>query len=288
MAISLELRFEDVDATQSESQDDDGATLRYVALTDAGESEADVRAYAIANIPTIYDGLGFTKVGVKRKADAIFDITATYEPLNSPYTLPALEPDEVRYSIRSGSSGSMRRTYSDSLISETVATGMTEYEFSGTAVERVIGIKHTSDGLEVEGVDVPTGQIELSLETVKDNTAISGGWLVTLAEYANAFAFNSATYKGFAAGTLQIVDYQASQRGGSNPDWDISISMIYSRNLTSINVGNGITVPSKLGHDYLDVLFARKVINGLPLSVPVRAAVHRLYPYIDFNVTLGI
>jgi hypothetical protein len=288
MAIVITPKFKDIESTDAVAIGEDSALIHYVAITTEDEDEPAVRAQAVADIPLVYSGLILTKVFIRRESDDVWEIDVSYESDDSESTLPKLEVDQVRWSVRSGSSGTLKRTFSLELIEEVVAAGFDDYQFDGTAAERVIGLTSTADGLEVEGIDVPQGRVEITVQTVKSALQVNAGYLVDLANYASDHAFSAVAWRGFPAGTIQLVDYSADQRGGDNPDWDIGMSLVYSPNLTNIDIGNGITIASKKGHEILDVLYARKTIQSLPLSIPIRAAVHRANPLINLNAALGI
>ena len=245
----------------------------------------------------MYEGLALARISISRRSDDIWDVDPEYDPLESAAALPRLNPNEVRYAIRSVNAGTAKQLFSLELVSETIGNNVAGYRLAGGKSEKVIGLTKTKDGIEARGVDVPIGQIEINLETVKDDDAISTGYLLSLTDFANRRVTNSVMYRGFAAGTLQIVDCGSTIRAGENPDWDISISMVFSPNLTNIEVGNGIVVPSKKGHQLLDILYEVKRENTaaagspavvLPLAVPVRAAVHRIKDEINFAHALRI
>ena len=296
MSIQLEQKFLNVESTDGTANSDDATTLHYQVITDAGETEDDVRDHCRANLPTGYFGLVRENFSLARASDSLWEVDVEFGPADSAKALPKLEVDQTRYSIRGGSGGSAKRTFSLGLISEHVAPGVGGLRLADGPAERIIGLTVDKNGYEAKGVDEPVGQISIDIETVKNAENISGGYLVSLAEYAKRQLVNSATFRGFAAGTLKIVDFDAAVRGGDDPDWDISIQIEYEPNLTNIVVGNGITVTSKKGHELLDVLYDVQIRNTapagppvkLPLAVPIRAAVHQMKDTLNFNTALGI
>lgn len=288
MAITLELQYLDASFTDGTSDSSDSAEISWFAFADNGENEIAVHAHAVANLPAFYNNLVLSSIDIDRLNDRTFRVSPSYKSAADPKTRKKLAVDETRWSITSSGSETVTQTYSEELISETVAPGFAEYEFTGTPVEKVMGITNTAEGLEVEGVEVPTGAIELSVETVKSDDQITGGYLVALAEAVARQHTNSVAYNGFPIGTLRLIDYQANDRGGDTPDRDINVSISYSPNLTNLDVGGGLIVPKKNGHDIVDVMYVREAVNGLPLSKPIRAAVHRVHDGIDFAAVLGI
>ncbi|MEO1530215.1 MAG: hypothetical protein AAFX06_32900 [Planctomycetota bacterium] len=288
MTISVEEKLPGIQSRDGTSDDNDGVEWEYHIHTE-GEDEASVRAAAKAGIPETYQDLIRSNILLVERGPNLWSATAEYEAPSRFTTLPKLSVDQVRWGIRTGGGESVKRTYSDALISETTAGGAAVFSLAGQPEERLMGISSTKDGWEVEGVDWDTGAIEIFVETVKSGAQISAGYLVTLATYAKLRVVNSAIWNGFAIGTLKLVTFNDRHRGGTSGDRDIDMSFSFEPNLTNINVGNGLVVPEKQGHDRLDVQFqSRRSTNGLPTSVPVRVAVHRDRPRVDFATALGI
>jgi hypothetical protein len=294
MTMSLQTAWDDVETTASLSESDQAATFRYMVFTDDGETEDDVRDYAMPRVPDVYAGLLFTKMDVKRKqeADDVWSITAYYESPASSFALPKLSAGETRWSIRNGGGSTVKRLYSLGLVSEHVSedTG-SNYKFEATKAERLVGISVGKDGkgFEVEGKDVSLGNIEISVETVVSNAEATGAYLTAASAAADANAINDNTWKVFAAETLRLIDFNASQRAGNNPDWDVAMTFVFSPSLTNIRVPNiSKPIPAKKGQQLLDVMFAEKKVGKFSLSVPVRAAVHDWYPKINFASVLKV
>lgn len=293
MTISINRAYADISGTDGISASEDNLEVHYILYGDNGENESDVVAFIQnpANIPTTYLGLGLESSSFERldETENHWDVTANYVNTGSPTTLPKLEADEVRWSIVGGNGGTVKQTFSKSLVSETLPSGNTKPAFDTTAAETAVGLVHRDGDFEIEGVDVTVGNTEISVQTVWDYaTAITGGRLLAAAEYANVKAINSATWEGFPAGTLQVESFSARNRSGSTPEYEVDFSFTFSRNLTNIDVGNGITVPSKKGHQHLEVLYTKQEISGLPIPVPIRAAVHDLFDEINFATALGL
>lgn len=287
MTVSVNARWLDVSTTDGIAFSDDGAVLRYVCTTDSNELEPAVRAAMHSAAPATYEGLIKGPLELERGGDDIWFAEVEYVPVTSPAARPKLEVDDVQWSITSGSGGTQKRVFSKELVSENATE--TKYEWSGTPAERVLGVSTNADGAyEVEGIDTPIGEIAIEIKTTKSEADVTAGYLVTLADAAKERSGNSLQWNVFPAKTLQLRTFSAVERAGTSPPYDITIGAVYSPNLTSVSIGNGLSVSTKAGHDIIDVLFVRKTVNGLPLSVPVRAAVHRVVDYIDFATVLGI
>lgn len=293
MTISIERRWNDVSAVDGVSDNDDHLEVTYILRADDNEDESNVLTFVqnSTNIPHAYLGLFIRNVQFGRHEDTeeYWLVVATYASGTASWTIPKLDVDEVWWAITGGAGESRRRTYSDSLISETLPAGATSPTLTATANELAMGLVHRDGDFEIDGIELPVGGTRVAVRTVWDHAgAITAGRLLAAAEYNDLYATNSVAWKIFEAGTLQIEDFNASYRPGTNPTWDVSFTLLYSKNLTNIDVGNGIVVPSKKGHEILDVLYMKKQVDGLPLPVPVRAAVHAWTPSVNFTTVLGL
>ena len=290
MTIFLEPRFRDITSTVGVATGDDSAVIRYVVTTDNSEVEIDIRNFVTDtnNIPADYEGLQIGPIEIKREGDDVWSVDVTYQSPSAANTVKKLDVDEVRYSIRIGSSGSRQRYWSEQLIAEYPTNG--QYQFSGTPLEKIIGLQLKKDGdTTASGVPISERMIEVSIETVRDTDTYLG----TLADAVYNHSVNSAQWNIFGAQTLRLEAFDFSNRGDGS--FDVSIDAIYEPALTNIDVGNGITVAEKKGQHFLDILTQEKVItSGGPggiqvvAEVPVRAAVHRIFPEIDFATVLTL
>lgn len=285
MTITIKDKFLDVASSDGEAFENDGATFEKLIETTNNETEADVRTALKAGTPTTYLDLIRDRIDLQRtEVDGVWEASVSYVASTSVSALPKLAVGDVRWSITAGSGGTAKRTFSKSLVSEVASS--TDYEFSGTAAELALGLKNDK-GFSVEGIDVPVGSVQIQLQAVRSAADVTAGFLNTLSAAAVNKVVNSLAWNNFPAGTLQIVNTSANERAGTGAPWDITATMDYQPNLTSISVGNGLTVTAKDGHDELDVLYVKKVVGQFTVSVPVRAAVHRLFDRVDFATVYG-
>lgn len=287
MTISIEQKWKGEQMEDGISRGDDSAEVYYICHADDNETRAEIldAARDDTNIPQNFEGLQIRSVALQQLDDHDYwDIVATYGSASFPQTLPKLDPEEIRITIQSGNGGTAKRKFSRGLVSETFATGYTAPALSGTAAANAVGIVYRDGDFEIDGVDVPIGGIAITLETTRTHAQmVTGGEALTITEYIDEHAVNSDTYQGYPAGTLMIESGSLKPQSGDEPDWDVVLNLLFSKNLTSIDVGNGITVPSKKGHQELDVLFVKKEIGSLPIPIPIRAAVHDMFPEISFT-----
>lgn len=230
-----------------------------------------------------------------------------YDPL-----LPSTDPQPTRLSIRSGGSKTKRRIYSRGIQEEVgepdfLWAGFSQL-FSDLINLRVDDSEDTGAMFVPEGFEDPIGSVEIVVETVRLNDNIQvDGYLVQLAEYAAKRVVNNATYKGFPAGSLELNQFSANQRGGENGDtasnvqpWDVVMLFNYQAGVAK---GDFIMPPGLKGkslvndikgHQAVDILYTNKetteAISGAKFVLPTaqRLAVHDVREEIDFEVELKI
>lgn len=297
MTITLTRKWIDT-STETSIAGDDKTEMMFLAHADDGERDEDVDAFCQldVNLSQSYNGKGI--VGFRVEAtehDELFNVVVNYESRTSSQTLPRLNEGEVRWSVKTAKQGTAKKTYSRSLVSESVIDPQlanAAWKFSGTASERVVGLRIGTGGkgYEIEGKDIGLGTVIIDVQTVVGDVRISSGYLVTAALHAAQEPTNSAIWNGFPIGTLRLIDYAASPRSSAagDPEYDVNFALDYQPNLTGLSIASEMPAFDKKGHELLDVMYKKKVIQGIPLSVPVRAAVHEWYPEIDLATVLGI
>lgn len=290
MTIHIHQSWDGEEIEDGISPGDDSAEVAYRCYADADETRAQVLTAArdSSNIPHTYEGLQIRAVSLIQTDDHDrWNIIASYGSPSFPLTLPQLEVGDIRVQVQSGNGGTARRTFSRALISETLAPGVTVPTLAGTAAATAVGIVYRDGDFEIEGVDVPIGGTSIQIETTFSHAQmVTGGHQLALSNFIDEKAVNSDTFLGYPAGCLRVDTGSLRPQSGNEPDWDVVLNMEFSQNLTNISVGNGITVPAKLGHHQLDVLFTKDEIQGLPIPVPKRAAVHEMFPTAPFNTAI--
>lgn len=95
---------------------------------------------------------------------------------------------------------------------------------------------------------------------------------------------NNAAFRGFDAGEVLFTGC-SGRRVGNDPEdlWELTFNFSASPNETNLEIGNGITVASKAGWDYLWIKYGEQVVEGVVTKVPVAAYVERVYSAISFN-----
>lgn len=319
MSIDIQYRWVDVETIDGTDQDDQGE-LFFVARTTAGEDEKAVRKFAKESInstrdpntgdiippsgttspviptnysgiliPPDYDGLGVTQLRTQRtESDNAFHITAVYRSRADAATFRKLEAGECRWTMRTSQSGTAKMTHSRGLVQEIYAPPELKYET--TPLETALGVKWGDHGaFEKQGIDVSVGTILVDVQAVVSSEHIDAGYILNCATWAVQRCTNANDWSIFPAGTLKILDFIARSRSvdpratapDDVPDYDVAFVMEYQPNLTAVQIGDLGTVDKK-GHQHLDLTFGKKEINRMPASVPVRAAVHDIFPTVQF------
>lgn len=141
------------------------------------------------------------------------------------------------------------------------------------------------DGQRVNGVDIVI-PVYTFLEThFKSTSSVSNTYRKTLANLTGKV--NNGSFRGFDAGEVQF-------RGASGQlvivegtqQWQLTYQFAASPNLTNVPVGD-LTVSSKLGWDYMWVLYGDAVDAQTLVQQPIAAYVERLYEFASFG-DLGI
>ncbi|MDM4015279.1 hypothetical protein [Roseiconus lacunae] len=291
MTLSIERAWNDVAFTDGVSSGDDELELKFLIRGDDDEDETDLLPFVQnpANIPNGYLGLAKQNVHVDRyeDTDEYWLAVASYAASNVSWTRPKLEVNDVRWWVKGGGGQTVKKKFARRLVSESLPTGATHPTLAGSPLETAMGIDYQDGEPLINGLDVRVGSTQIGVQTVWSHSqAVTDGRVVKVAEYANHGAVNKIAWQGFAAGTLSIEEFEAQYRSGEDPDWDISFTFSFEPNLTNIDAGNGITVPSKKGHQYFDTFYMAGEVSGVVLPVLKRVAVLEDHPEINYAAEL--
>jgi hypothetical protein len=143
-----------------------------------------------------------------------------------------------------------------------------------------INVSRSGHDLTIDGIDLPGGNATSSW-TFKTNTGIVTPTYEATVETLMG-GVNDVIWKGRAAGTMRCVSCSARHIGGNRVEIDFGFQ--FSANQTFINVGGGITVASKKGHELLWVYYEDAVEDTLKLRYkkPCIAVVEQVFPNVNF------
>jgi hypothetical protein len=246
------------------------ARLQYVGFgtTDDDEAESALRAI----LPMEFRWIPLRSWSIRPLGGDCWEGSAEYSTKERPEP-----PDtgEVRFSCDT-TGGTVHLTHS-------LAT--TAYAPVGSTAPDHYGAIGPGKNGEVKGVDITLPELKFSLSYRLPHADLTLAYVYTL--FGLTGKVNDAAFKGFAAGELLFCGAQAEE--GTNTDATVTFNFIASANAANIAIGSAITVTSKLGHQYLDVMYdeADDAAAKHFVSRPIAAYVHTVYDTADFSL-LGI
>jgi hypothetical protein len=152
----------------------------------------------------------------------------------------------------------------------------------------------TWDGKEAKGIDVPFAEPTFQIVKYYAAASVTTEAFQNLCSAASPPRTNNGVWLGFAAGEVAYFGASAEAdiplRGGISRTKPIPITLDYgySPNLTSIAVGNGITVASKKGWEVLDVRYIKEADGDSLVPKPIHAHVWRVFDEMDYATFFGI
>lgn len=142
-------------------------------------------------------------------------------------------------------------------------------------------INYTEDGAQGANIDIPVLTFSIKRNYTKGTFNLA--WLATAASFVGLP--NNATWRGFGIGEVKLVGVDGSNDSGK---FDVvTFNFAASPSFTNIVIpslfGN-ITVPSKLGWQYLHVQYEPTIDSrGHKVDSPIAAHVDELTPGVNLN-----
>ena len=318
MTLWHEQKWDEVRSEERSSGKNRAVWRNFVWSDNATDTENEVRAYLASQYAPTYFELPLASIVVDERiedrpanpANGVaarqgWSATVTYETGTGESKKP--KPGEegetfTVWEIRAGGGETMSMQASLALIQEKAVNQ--DYEigtFSDFA--RILGIKRgtsshpgeNSGHWVTEGVPVPLGSIEIVAHAWKSNATVTAGYMGTVSEWAARNAVNVADWKVFPAKTLRIVDFQAKQQVGEDSGWEMTFNFSYSAKVTAAELNASLPTldpftEDKQGHHVLDILHCAENIQpkNFTLQIPYRAAIHQVYPEINYTTVLQI
>lgn len=265
-------------------------TRTFVVYDVLDQLQAEAQAYAAASVT--YMGL-VRRPGIASRSTGYAQWEAEFEyavpedddedPQGELPTLGTLEMD--------GSGGTRHVTQCISQTAYPAGKGQ------GLVDAKVVGWH--KDGVNGADIDIPGGTITLTKKWLPQ--AITGSYLRGLQRlrgktnknpYTLAWAFRKKAYSiTYDPGELRFLFHRAKTsvtRAGTGV-WELTYAMADSENRANVDIGEGITIPSIRGHQYLSVVYKKKTITNpaTTIEVPEMALVSTMYEEEDFFAKLG-
>jgi hypothetical protein len=121
-----------------------------------------------------------------------------------------------------------------------------------------------------------------SLSYTTNQTFINDTYLDTIEDMVERGVFNSTEFLGRPIGSLQLVGFSADE--GVTGDWSIGYSFGYKKAQTSVDIGDGVTIPTIRGCDtYWPIEVETYSSDSIQPKVKA-AVVGQAWPLEDFSV----
>lgn len=266
------------------------AALTFIVVVDAGEGSQEAVDAAVEFSPPVVHTAETDLIRTEGQPQVLtpldssgygsYKVTISYSEDDEEKSQERPEPGTWHYSLDSGNT-SVRVYKSLAQISYDGPDGVETPDYGN-----VIGW----DGKEAKGVDDSAAAPEFQITAYFEARQITPEFFAEMCE--KAYQTNQNAWCGFPAGTLM---YQGMTGQGDIPTVagqrvkpvPLVFKFGYSKNLTNIDLGDGIIVPSKKGWEYLDVQY-QTVDDGTFTKPKVkRWSVHRMKPEMDFKTELG-
>lgn len=165
------------------------------------------------------------------------------------------------------------------------AISQTSYAPAGETAPDMAGSINVDQDGNVNGVDFPVPAYKFTeTHTLSDGDVDSA---FKTAIFGLVGAVNDASFREFAAGAVRFMGARGQKN--DNNTWDFTFLFEASPNRTNIDVGGGITVATKQGHDYLWTYLTEDTdgASNRLVPIPLAAYVAKLAQDGDFS-QLGI
>ena len=257
----------------------DGSVTRKWVLIGT-QDEAEVYAYVVVNTDEYWDGFIRNNIEFEPQGGLIWHVTVTYgitgqgggeSPVGSEVPTEVSVPADDE-SLGAGwqfdtGGGTVHITQSITTISGTRRGGGVATDF-----KNAIGVTKDS----VEGCDIFTPGYEWSRTVARP--VCTPAYIKTLAELTGTV--NNDAWYHYDQG--EVLFLGASGQRNDDGKWSITYKFSVRFNQGNIEVCDNLTVPSKLGHEYLWVLYAEEVQAGQVAPLPEAAYVEQVYEFKDF------
>ena len=248
-----------------------GSEIPYRAHTNQPGTDtlATIRAYVAANIPATLDGASLTGV----------EVVLQHQDANQAWYFC-----EARYG---GGGGFVydppaRIAFNATLANELMAKSFSVVENgsgAGTAPDRDGLMLVNSEG-KAEGTNVRRPVFIVRQNGTLTDSEVNGTYA---ANWLSAFgSVNNSTYAGYPAGTLLFQSLNAEPK--SSGGYDVRLEFAYRPPELSVDVGDGMTIASLAGWDFLEIvpMLSFDDVTKLITTEADFFYVHRIYPRVTW------
>lgn len=163
-----------------------------------------------------------------------------------------------------------------------IFTAINQSKYGATAPDVGNSINVTKKG--IEGVDINIPVYTAAERHIVSSSFVTTAYKATLLKLVGSM--NASNFKGLNAGEGLLVGASGSSRDDGR--WELEYRWAGAPNKTNIDVGNGITVSSKRGWDYLWLMYEDQQDDSYRIvPKPIGAYVSQVYPLENW-AALGI
>lgn len=252
----------------------DGASLTRKYFVNGTNNENEVVELVYATAPVLFDGLVRQTIGASPQGGPCWLVDVEYGPGN-PAEAVGVEPEEP---VAPGLTEELSASFSFDTSGATVHITQSLDTWSQSAgapdTKKAIGV--TKD--RVEGCDILVPKMDWQLDVTR--RSCTGQYLMNLSRLTGRA--NRAPFYG--AALAEVLYLGASGKYTNKDRWSITHRFSFSPNRVDIDVGNGIILPEKYGHQYMWVGYGPAVDGGQLIQVPIAAYAEKVYESGDFSL----
>ena len=120
-----------------------------------------------------------------------------------------------------------------------------------------------------------------TLEYLTTRSFLSDTYLDSMEDLVSRGCFNSDTFFGKAPGTVQIVRFTATER--DDDDWEVSYGFGHQTAQTSVDVGDGVQIPTLNPYEYYWCVEKEVYDDGDIQPKVIKAVVGQVWPQASFT-----
>lgn len=247
--------------------------MRPYSIEDVGD-EQEALAQLLGRAPTAYDGLPRVddEITIDEIGNRLFQATVMYRAKE------AEDVGKVDEGTANPDDDNLNASFTTLGATTHITQCIEQIDYGPEAapdirLSRAINV--TRDG--VDGVDIVVGKLEITKQIRK--TVVTNFYMNLLADLTGTV--NDGPIFGRKKG--EVLFSGASGSRGPDNEWLIDLNFVLSKNAENIKVTNEITVATKLGHDYLWVMYKKDEKDNRLVETADVVFVAQVYQFADLN-----